>query len=75
MSVKTMAEATAAGIDIEVLFWVGCSGSFDPRAQRVTKAFSTLLEKAGLTKHPNAQYVWCQKNSNCLSALLQHTQK
>ena len=49
MSVKTMAEATAAGIDIEVLFWVGCSGSFDPRAQRVTKAFSTLLEKAGIS--------------------------
>lgn len=44
-----MAEAAASGIEVEVLFWVGCAGSFDARAQRVTKAFSQLLEKAGVS--------------------------
>lgn len=49
MGVKTMAETTASGIEVEVLFWVGCAGSFDARAQRVTKAFSQLLDKAGVS--------------------------
>jgi len=49
MTVKTMAEASASGIEVEVLFWVGCAGSFDARAQKVTKAFSQLLEKAGVS--------------------------
>lgn len=47
--VKTMAEATAVGIDVEYLFFVGCSGSFDPRAQRVTKAFAQLMDLAGVS--------------------------
>ncbi len=47
--VKTMAEATAEGIDVEYLFFVGCSGSFDPRAQRVTKAFAQLMDLAGVS--------------------------
>jgi len=46
MSVKTMAETTASGIKVDVLFWVGCAGSFDARAQKVTKAFVQLLDKA-----------------------------
>lgn len=49
MTIKTMAEATAEGIEVEVLFWVGCAGSFDARAQKVTKAFSQLLDKAGVS--------------------------
>jgi len=49
MTVKTMAEAAAAGINVEVLFWVGCAGSFDARAQRVTKAFAELLNRAGVS--------------------------
>ena len=49
MPVRTMAETTASGIDIEVLVWGGCAGSFDARAQRVTKAFSQLLEKVGVS--------------------------
>lgn len=44
-----MAEATAEGIEVEILFWVGCAGSFDARAQKVTKAFSQLLDKAGVS--------------------------
>lgn len=44
-----MAEAAASGREIEVLFWVGCAGSYDARAQRITKAFSTILSKAGVS--------------------------
>ena len=44
-----MAEATAEGIEVEILFWVGCAGSFDARAQKVTKTFSQLLDKAGVS--------------------------
>lgn len=39
----------ANGTRPEVLFWVGCAGSFDQRAQKVTKSFATLLEKAGIS--------------------------
>jgi len=48
MKIKTMAEAFAAGEQPEVLFWVGCSGSFDQRAQRITKAFALILNKVGI---------------------------
>ena len=37
------------GISPEILFWVGCAGSFDQRAQKVTKAFATILDKAGIS--------------------------
>ncbi|MEY4030166.1 MAG: hypothetical protein RJA90_1370 [Bacteroidota bacterium] len=37
------------GISPEILFWVGCAGSFDTRAQRVTKAFCTILNKIGVS--------------------------
>ena len=46
--IPTMAELAAEGRQPEVLFWVGCAGSFDDRAQRVTIAFSKLLQKAGV---------------------------
>ncbi|NNE25378.1 MAG: (Fe-S)-binding protein [Saprospiraceae bacterium] len=32
----------------EILFWVGCAGSFDPRAQKITKALVTILNNAGI---------------------------
>lgn len=41
-----MAEMFAAGKRPEVLFWVGCAGSFDDRAKKITKAFVKLLHKA-----------------------------
>ena len=44
--VPTMAELTAQGKHPEVLFWVGCAGSFDDRAKKITKAFVKLLNKA-----------------------------
>jgi heterodisulfide reductase subunit D len=48
MHVPTMAELTAANKAPDVLFWVGCAGSLDQRAQRITKAFSTILDKVGV---------------------------
>ncbi len=48
MHVPTMAEMMAKGESPEVLFWVGCAGSFDQRAQKITKAFVTILEKLGI---------------------------
>jgi heterodisulfide reductase subunit D len=48
MHVPSMAEMTAAGETPEILFWVGCAGSFDQRAQKVTKAFATILNHVGI---------------------------
>jgi Fe-S oxidoreductase len=45
MVVPTMAEMMANNETPEVLFWVGCAGSFDQRAQKITKAFVTILNK------------------------------
>ncbi len=33
----------------EILFWVGCAGSFDQRAQKITKAFAFILQKAEIS--------------------------
>ena len=43
MNVPTLAELTAKGESPEILFWVGCAGSFDDRYKRVTKAFVNLV--------------------------------
>jgi Fe-S oxidoreductase len=40
-----MADLAAAGKTPEVLFWVGCAGSFDQRAQKITRAFAGILNK------------------------------
>ncbi|MBE2206716.1 MAG: (Fe-S)-binding protein [Saprospiraceae bacterium] len=47
--VKSMAEMAAAGESPEILFWVGCAGSYDARAQKVTLAFAEILQKAGIS--------------------------
>jgi len=47
-AIPTLAEMTARGESPEVLFWVGCAGSFDERYKRVTKAFVKILQAAGL---------------------------
>ncbi len=41
-----MADYQAQGKQPEVLFWVGCAGSFDDRAKKITKAFVKLLHRA-----------------------------
>jgi len=48
MKVPTMAEMTANGEVPEVLFWVGCSGSFDDRAKKITKAIVKILNKCNV---------------------------
>ncbi len=48
MQVRTMADVVALGETPEVLFWVGCAGSFDQRAQKITKAFATILNKVNV---------------------------
>ncbi len=46
--VRTMAEMMAAGEKPDVLFWVGCAGSFDDRAKKITKAFVQILNKSNV---------------------------
>ncbi|SDS56928.1 Cysteine-rich domain-containing protein [Gillisia sp. Hel1_33_143] len=46
IKVPTMAEYMAEGKKPEVLFWVGCAGSFDDRAKKITKAFVKLLHES-----------------------------
>jgi len=41
--VPTMAEMMAKGESPEILFWVGCSGSFDDRAKKITRAVVKIL--------------------------------
>jgi Fe-S oxidoreductase len=48
LKVPTMAEYMAQGKQPEVLFWVGCAGSFDDRAKKITKAFVKILNKANV---------------------------
>ncbi len=47
LPVVTMAEAE--GKDVEVLFWVGCAGSYEDRAKRVSKAIVEILNEAGVS--------------------------
>lgn len=49
LKVPTMAELFAANQKPEVLFWVGCAGSFDDRAKKITKAFVKILNKANVS--------------------------
>ena len=49
MKIPTMAVLAAQGETPEILFWVGCAGSFDPRAQRVSKAFAKILNEVGIS--------------------------
>jgi len=48
IKVPTMAEMMAAGETPEILFWVGCAGSFDDRAKKITKAIVKILHNAGV---------------------------
>ncbi|MEG0983724.1 (Fe-S)-binding protein [Algoriella sp.] len=48
ITVKTMAQYMAEGKQPEVLFWVGCAGSFDDRAKKITRAFVKILNNIGI---------------------------
>ena len=45
LNVPTMADCLAKGEIPEILFWVGCAGSFDDRAKKITKAVVKILNK------------------------------
>ena len=47
--IPTMAEMAASGQKPEVLFWVGCAGSYDQRYQKVTRAFVKILNEIGIS--------------------------
>ncbi|MEM6318211.1 MAG: (Fe-S)-binding protein [Bacteroidota bacterium] len=46
--IPTMAQYSAEGKEPEILFWVGCAGSFDSRAQKVTVAFCKIMNEVGI---------------------------
>ncbi len=44
LNIKTMAEDS----NCDLLFWVGCAGSFDNRYKKVTQAFAKIMQKASV---------------------------
>ncbi len=59
LKVPTMAEMMAAGEQPDVLFWVGCAGSFDDRAKKITKAFVKILN------HCNVKFAVLGTEESC----------
>ncbi|MES2060742.1 MAG: (Fe-S)-binding protein [Bacteroidota bacterium] len=47
--IPTMAEMAAEGKEPEILFWVGCAGSFDERAQKITRDICKILHHVGIS--------------------------
>lgn len=43
-----MAELLAKGEEPEILFWVGCAGSYDERAQKITRDICKILNHVGM---------------------------
>lgn len=48
LNVPTMADYMAKGEAPEILFWVGCAGSFDDRAKKITKAIVKILNHVNI---------------------------
>jgi len=48
IEIKTMSQLAGEGRKPDYLFWVGCSGSYDPRAQKISVALVKLLHAAGV---------------------------
>lgn len=48
LGIPTFAECAARGETPEVLFWVGCMGSFDARAKKITVSFARIMQAAGI---------------------------
>ena len=48
MKVYTLADYATMDTEPEILFWVGCAGSFDPRAQKITQSLVKILHHAGI---------------------------
>ena len=48
MDIPSMAELVEKGEKADILFWVGCMGSFDDRAKKITVAFARILQAANV---------------------------
>lgn len=48
MDISTMADLAARGESADILFWVGCSGSFDDRNKNITRSFAKILQAANI---------------------------
>ena len=48
MNIPTMAQMAAIGETPDILFWVGCAGSFDERAQKITRDICKILQHVGI---------------------------
>ena len=46
IQINTFADLLTQGKTPEILFWVGCAGSFDERAKKITRAFAKILTQA-----------------------------
>ncbi len=49
IEIYTFSELVSQGKTPEILFWVGCAGSFDERAKKITKAFANILNQANVS--------------------------
>ena len=59
LKVNTIEDYTSNNDKPDVLFWVGCAGSFDDRAKKITRAFIKILNKA------NIRYAVLGKEETC----------
>ena len=59
MQVPILSQLVAEGKTPEILFWVGCAGSFDQRAQKITRAFTIILN------HLSVSYAVLGKEEAC----------
>jgi len=59
LNVPTMSQMLAAGETPEILFWVGCAGSFDDRAKKITKAIVKILN------HCNVKFAVLGTEESC----------
>ena len=50
MNSKTISikELIESGNPPEILFWIGCAGSYDERYKKVTKSFVKILNETGV---------------------------
>jgi Fe-S oxidoreductase len=59
LEVPTLASLEAEGKKASVVFWVGCAGSFDDRAKKITKAFVKILN------HTNTSFAVLGTEESC----------
>ena len=49
LDIPTMAQMAERGEKPDILFWVGCMGSFDDRAKKITVAFARIMQASGIS--------------------------